>query len=338
MNNTNENPESEMRANSIPESAEMRTRTDAQNSHRPCAEFAESVNQIARIRRDDDDAEFFDEALAIALERDARIFTARGKGSDGRERKSLHLIVCDFEYLYDRSAYAGYAVSEGKSGRTDLRWPFHRIAAASWMVLRFDPDGDVPVVEECVVIANDESDERATVMRIFEALQRYPDAVLTTWGGEFKDLAVLRKCAGEFGLLLPDQLRDLNPYAYARLDLCQAVTGKAKPVHLPEYAMGAHIPCKPSPSKEIGPMVEQGKWREVRDQCLADVLTACVIALRHLHAYGVIACHPQRSLEVLAEAAGRAAPASPFVRNSFAPWARGQLAASNLRGVVHRAA
>jgi len=338
MNNMNENPESEMRANAIPESAEMRDQPDAQNCQRPCAEFADPVNQMACIRRDDDDAEFLHEALAIALERDARIFTARGKSSDGQQRKSLRLIVCDFEYLYNRSAYAGYAVSEGKSGRTDLRWPFHRIAAASWMVLRFDPDGDVPVVEECVVIANDESDERAIVMRFFDALQRYPDAVLTTWGGEYKDLAVLRKCAGEFGLLLPDQLRDLNPYAYARLDLCQAVTGKAKPVHLPEYAMGASIPAKPSPSKCIGPMVEQGKWREVRDQCLADVLTACVVALRHLHSQGVIACHPQRSLEVLAEAARRTAPASSFVRNSFAPWAIGQLAASNLRGVVHRAA
>ena len=67
MNNMNENPESEMRANAVPETAEMRTRPDAQNTHRPCAEFAESVNQIARIRRDDEDAEFFDEALAIAL-------------------------------------------------------------------------------------------------------------------------------------------------------------------------------------------------------------------------------------------------------------------------------
>lgn len=276
--------------------------------------------------------------FAAALERDAALFVSRTKCSGPEQHRPLRLIVCDFEYLYDRSAYAGYTVSEGKSGRTDLRWPFHRIAAASWMVLRFDPDGDVPVVEECVVIANDESDERAIVMRFFDALQRYPNAVLTTWGGEFKDLAVLRKCAGEFGLLLPEQLRDLNPYAYARLDLCQAVTGKAKPVHLPEYAIGMHIPCKPSPSKDIGPLVEQGKWREVRDQCLADVLTACVIALRHLHAQGVIACHPQRSLEVLAEAVARTAPASPFVRNSFAPWARGQLAASNLRGVVHRAA
>lgn len=277
-------------------------------------------------------------ALAAALERDAAMFVSRTKSSGPEQHRPLRLIVCDFEYAYDRSAYAGYAVSEGKGGRTDLRWPFHRVAAAAWMVLRFDPQADVPVVEECAVIANDEADERATVIRFFDALSQCPDAICTTWAGEFKDLAVLRKCAGEFGLLLPDQLRDLNPYAYARLDLCQAVTGKAKPVHLPEYAIGTHIPCKPSPSKDIGPMVEKGKWPEVRDQCLADVLTTCVVALRHLYAQEVIACHPQRSLDVLAEAAGRAAPTSPFVLNSFAPWVRGQLAASNLRGVVHRAA
>ncbi|KPF64256.1 hypothetical protein [Porphyrobacter sp. AAP60] len=276
-------------------------------------------------------------ALAAALERDAAMFVSRPKSSGPEQHRPLRLIVCDFEYAYDRSAYAGYTVSEGKGGRTDLRWPFHRVAAASWMVLRFDPQADLPAIEECVVIANDEADEQGLVSRFFDALSQYPDAICTTWAGEFKDLAVLRKCAGELGLQLPHQLRDLNPYAYARLDLCQAVTGKAKPVHLPEYAMGTHIPCKPSPSKDIGPLVEKGKWLEVRDQCLADVLTTCVVALRHLHAQGVIACHPPRSLEVLAEAAGRAVPASRFVRNSFAPWSRDQVAASKLKGVVHRA-
>lgn len=337
VNNMNDSLEPEMHAHAIPEFAEFCDQPDARNFQTASAQFAQTVNQIPRNLRDHDDAEFAEKALAIALERDARLFTARGKSGDGEQGKSLRLIVADFEYAWDRNAYAGYVVSEGKGARTDLRWPFHRVAAASWMVLRFDPQAQVPVVQECTVIANDEMDERDIVIRFFAALQQYPDAVLSTWGGEFKDLAVLRKCAGEFGLVLPEQLRDLNPYAYTRLDLCQAVTGKAKPVHLPEYAMGAHIPCKPSPSKDIGPLVEEGRWVEVRDQCLADVLTTCVIGLWHLHGQGVIVCHPQRSLEALSQAAAKAMPASLFVRNSFAPWARSQVAASKLRGLVRAA-
>lgn len=276
--------------------------------------------------------------LENLLEREARMFAARAKNSDAGRQTPLRLIVADFEYAYDRGSYAGYLVSEGKDGRHDIRWPFHHIATASWMVLRFDPQADVPIVEDFAVIANDEADERAIAVRFFEALRHYPCASLATWAGEFKDLAVLRRCASEFGMLLPHQLRDLNPHARERIDLCQAVTGKAKPVHLPEYAMGTGIPCKPSPSKDVGPLVEQGKWMMVRDQCLADVLTTSVILLRHLFSQGIITCHLQRSQAALADAAGTAVPTSPFVHRSFAPWVRGELAASRLKGVVHRAA
>ena len=31
-----------------------------------------------------------------------------------------------------------------------------------------------------------------------------PAAAFVTWGGEFRDLPVLRRCATEHGLLLPD--------------------------------------------------------------------------------------------------------------------------------------
>jgi hypothetical protein len=76
----------------------------------------------------------------------------------------------------------------------------------------------------------------------------------------------------------------------------------------------------------------------VREQCFADVLTTCVIALRHLHTHGEIACHPQRSLAAIAEAATKAMPASLFCRHSFAPWVRAELAASRLKGLVRQAA
>ena len=109
-------------------------------------------------------------------------------------------------------------------------------------------------------------------------------------------------------------------------------------MHLPEYAAATDIPCKPSPSRDVGKLVENGAWLDVFDQCLADVLATSVIGLRHLTANGVIAGHPQRSLMVLAEAVAKAMPASQFVRNSFAPWAREKDASSRLKGIVYRAA
>lgn len=272
-----------------------------------------------------------------ALERDARNFSARSKAGDSDPQRPLRIIVVDLEYAYDIDRYAGYAVAEGRNGKFDIRWPFHKVAAACWAVIRFDPCADVPVVEELRLVANDEADEPAIVSALFTALLQYPDAIATTWAGEYKDLAVLRRCAAVHEMLLPHQLRDLNPYSAKRLDLCKAVAGCAGTVHLPEYAAASGIPCKPSPSKSVGKLVENGAWLAVRDQCLGDVLATSVICLRHLSANGVIACHPQRSLMALAEAAAKALPASQFVRHTFQPWARQKDAASRLKGTVYRA-
>lgn len=277
-------------------------------------------------------------ALAAALERDAAMFVSRAKGSGPQQHRPLRLIVADFEFAYDRISYAGYATSEGSDARYDIRWPFHRIACGSWMILRFDAGSEAPVVEEFVCLANDEADEFEIAVRLFEMLEHHADAPLVTWGGEGKDLAVLRRIASEAGILLPPQIADPHPHTRLRVDLCKAVSGGARFPHLPEYAAGSGIPSKPTPAKEVGPLVEIGDWGKVRDQCLADVLAAGVIGLRHLVSHGVITCDLPKSFTALADAAGRAEPASPFVRNSFAPWARQMLAAARLRGAVYRAA
>jgi hypothetical protein len=250
----------------------------------------------------------------------------------------LRIIVADLEFSYDRTRNSGYRTAEGKDAEADIRWPFHRIACACWFVLRFDPGCEVPVVETISILANGEASELEITERLFAALELHPDALLATWAGEGKDLPVLRRVASEHGLLLPPQLLDLSPYARARLDLCRAVAGRAAFPHLPEYAAAVGIPCKPSPSKQIGQLVECEVWDKVRDQCLADVLTTTVICLRHLAAHGAIAIHPQRSLLVLAEAAAKTIPASKFVPNAFALWARGQVASARLKGTVYRAA
>jgi len=291
-----------------------------------------TTNAAAEVQGNHANSDF-----AQALERDARQFADRNRGENGRTAKPMHVVVADFEYLYNQASHDIYRVSEGTAARPDIRWPFHRIAAASWLVLKFEPGADVPVVEELVSVTNYHADEQTIVERFFRTLEHYSDATLITWGGELKDLAVLRRCAGEFGLILPQRLRDLNPWAQTRLDLAIAVTGRANPVHLPEYCFATCLPCKPSPSKSIGELVQQAKWSAVSEQCMADVLSTTVIALRHMFSHGMITCHLPRSYDAIAKAAVKGGSASAFVRNSFAPWAFGQVAASRLKGVVYRA-
>jgi hypothetical protein len=276
--------------------------------------------------------------LETALRQQARQFTARSQGKEGRGVPAIRLVIADWEYAYDRSAYAAYQVAEGADGERDIRWPFHRIACATWMVLRLEPGAEVPLVETITTLAADEADEREIAARLFGTLELHGDALLISWGGESKDFAVLRRVASEAGLLLPPQLLDPHPHSRLRLDLCRAVSGSARFPHLPEYASASGVPCKPSPSKEVGTLVANGQWNKVREQCFADVLTTSVIALRHLAAHGVVACHTQRSVATIAEAAGKAMPRSTFVRSSFAHYARAQLAASRLTGTIYRAA
>lgn len=277
-------------------------------------------------------------AFETSLEREARLFTAKSKSSDGDGRRPLRILVCDLEFIFDHERHTAYVDAEGDDAERKLRWVFHRVAATAWMVMRFDPGCDVPVIEDAQTIARDDADERGIVSALFDAMMRYPDAIVTTWGGEFKDLPVLRRCAGDFGLLLPNQLRNLHPQANERIDLCAATSVLAASMHLPEYAYAVGIPTKPWPAKYIGTLVVRGDWKSVREQALADVLTTSVISLRHLASHGIINCHPPRSLSVIAEAAGKAMPTSQFVRNTFAPWSRQQVAASRLKGNIIRAA
>lgn len=272
-----------------------------------------------------------------ALEREARKFLELD-GEDRRANRSpQRIIVADFEYRWDRTRYEGYRVAEGESAESTIRWPFHRVAASSWLQLRFDPGEEVPAIESVVVLAEDEASEQEMIAQFFEALHQAPEAQLVTWGGEVKDLAVLRRSAGEFALVLPHQLIDGSPNARERIDLCRAVTVQAKAPHLPEYAAAISIPAKPSPSRTIGGLVEKGEWQKVREQVLADVLTTSVIALRHLTSHGAIALDLEASASEVGKAVLAAIPDSSFVRSTYHPWARDRQRAAGLRGAVYRA-
>ncbi|MBX9898094.1 MAG: 3'-5' exonuclease [Qipengyuania sp.] len=273
------------------------------------------------------------DAFELALHRSMRSFlTAKQDGVPSSRR----YIVYDAEYSWDRAAHDAYKVTEGKDAEQDTRWPFHRIAAVSWLTLTFHSGEAIPTVGDSIVMTAEDTSEEEMVAAFFDALKLIPSARLVTWGGEVKDLAVLRRCAASYDRLLPPQLFDLSPYAQERLDLCSEVSVRAKPVHLPEYAMAVGVPAKPSPSKSIGALVENGRWPEVRDQVLADVLATAMLAIRHLTSRGEITCNRHDTQLAIAEAASTALPASAFVKRAFLPWARGQKARASLKGAVFR--
>lgn len=274
--------------------------------------------------------------LYPSLEHEARMFAAR---RDEERPARARWIVFDLEFLFDRSRHKAYVVAEGSEARKErIRWPFHQVAAISWMALEFIAGESVPVIEPPVVMTAGDSDERSMVAALFAALEDAPDAVATTWGGEVRDLAVLRRAAATHGLLLPRQLIDGSPHARERLDLCRATCVQADSVHLPELASAVGVPAKPTPSEQIGRLCEAGDWSKVREQVLADVLTTSVLAVRHLAAHREIECRQPDTMVAIAEAAIAAIPDSTFARRSFAAWARGQKAADGLRGAVFRAA
>ena len=275
----------------------------------------------------------YDDTLGQWAE-DARLFASRP--SENNEAV-LTLIVCDFEYSYDRDRHAGYLVAEGKAAERKIRWPFHRIAAASWLVLRFTPGKTVPEFEEPVVMTGESATEKQMVEAFFDACRAEPDAILTTWGGEAKDMAVLRAAAMMHGLVLPAQLVDLHPHSRHRLDLCQATSVAATSVHLPEFAQALCIPSKPSASNDIGPAVNSGDWTLVAEQVLADVVTTTVIALWQLAALGQVTIDRGTTLLTLSERLKKSLPSSAFCTRTFAQWGRARHAEAGLRGTIFRA-
>jgi len=265
---------------------------------------------------------------------DARLFCANANGQvDGAQT----IIVADFEYAWDRDRHHAYRVAEGASAEPTIRWPFHRVAAASWIVVRFVAGEALPEIAEPMVLTVEMMNEGEIVAAFFDALRAQPDAQLVTWGGETKDLAVLRQVAMMQDQVLPAQLADLHPHSDCRLDLCLATSVAAKTVHLPEIATAMGIPAKPSPSKSIGPLVEAGAWQEVEDQVLADVVTTSVLAMMQMGSAGRIRINRSTSLLALAQTFGEAFPNSQFCKRSFAPWARARHAEAGLRGAVYRA-
>jgi hypothetical protein len=272
-----------------------------------------------------------------SLEREARAFAARSAQAEAPRGRVRSYIIADFEYCYDHDRHRAYTVSEGEGAERSIRWPFHHVVAASWLKLDYDPASETVSVSEAQVITLDEMPEAEIIATFFGSLEAHPTAVLVTWGGEYKDFAVLRRSAEDFNLLLPPQLLEQSPNARERRDLCNSVSVMAKSVHLPEYAAACSIPAKPSPSKLVGDLVVRGAWREVREQVLADVLTTSIIALRNRVSHRDIICDLPEAYAKLSMAGAAAVPGSRFVTLTLEPWAKGQAAAAKLKGRLYRA-
>ena len=258
------------------------------------------------------------------------------QSSERTEPTATSIIVLDLEFLYDRDSYSGYSISEGATACKDIRWPFHRVAAACWLAATFTAGSDVPEISGPMVLSLDAIDERTLLQKLFDTLDANSSAVLVTWGGEARDLAVLRHRAEIHDLVLPLQLRNGSPHAPQRLDLCRATCVQAIPVHLGEYAASSSIPAKPIPARQIGALAEKGEWGKVREQVCADVLTTSVIALRYLSVRDIIRCDRDKAQAAIAEAAASGIPHSKFVNRDFIPWAAGQAIKAQTRSAVEQ--
>ena len=91
------------------------------------------------------------------------------KHGDGQSDRPVRIIIGDFEYRWDRLRYDAYRVEEGCDAEPLIRWPFHRIAAVSWLQLRIDPE-DIPVIEDVVVVTENEATESEMAKQFFNAL------------------------------------------------------------------------------------------------------------------------------------------------------------------------
>lgn len=254
-----------------------------------------------------------------------------------RDQKAMTIVVNDWEYLYDTLRHDQYRHSEGEGAERKIRWPFHRIVAGAWAIIDFPADGALPIVRRIEVLDSRVGDEVAIVERFFASLRDHPNAVPVSWGGEFKDLQVLRMIASVNGLRLPPALRILSPFTPVRLDLNIATATKGHLVHLPEYAMACGIPAKAVGSKDVGPAALAGDWPTVHEQVLSDVFTTSIIAARHLASQGLVSPIGPRSDAAVLDAFVEAFPDSQFLNVSCGGWAahRRSVAADKLKSAAN---
>lgn len=250
-----------------------------------------------------------DDPTASQLAEEAQRFRSR---ATNERRGPLKIIVSDFEFVYDMPAFRRYQHAECDPTNGWVRWPYHHICAAAWMMLTFRPGFDQPSVGPITVMTSDTHSEMTIVEAFLRSVRANSDGILYNWGGEQKDWPVIRRFSMENGLALPYQLVDLRPHSPSRVDLCNATSGQARCTHLPEYAFASGIPSKPLRSKLIGDAVLDARWDQVAEQVCADLMTTSIVAIRHAITFGRCEANLIRTEQKIARAFAEAQPSSRF--------------------------
>lgn len=166
----------------------------------------------------------------------------------------------------------------------NVRWPFHRMGCIVAMAIAVLPSGTVEV-EALETWSRPEMTEAAIVGAFGDFVAARPGAQPVTWGGECKDLPALLALAMREGIALPPSVGDPH-WKHVRIDLCTLLCGKAKNVHLNEYAHAQGLPAKLLTKRELGQAAERGRWSAVRQHCEVDVTIEAMLLVRWLLATG----------------------------------------------------
>lgn len=225
--------------------------------------------------------------LEARLQADADAF-------QGCIRAHQRYVVFDIEYRFDRDGqhradrHAADRQSAGGGDNTDasfeVRWPFHRIVCVVAMALAVLPGGTVEI-EALETWSRPEMTETEIVRAFAAFAATRGEATPVTWAGEVKDLPALLAVAMREGITLPPMLAAPH-WKHARLDLCELLRVKAKPVHLNEYAHSQGLPAKLMAPWALGEAAERGRWTAIREHCEGDVTITAMLLVRWLLATG----------------------------------------------------
>jgi predicted PolB exonuclease-like 3'-5' exonuclease len=167
----------------------------------------------------------------------------------------------------------------------NIRWPFRRPVAISWLILQKD-DGGILSPVRLKTVGLPEYSEQQMLSEFFMDIASLEQFMMVSWGGCFADIPRLLLAAMNQGMTLPASLHSFaRPFDRKRphFDLMKAVSGGTDNVHLTEVAAAMEIPAKTLgvPTAVAG-FIAAGKWSSVKAVCEGDVIATAFILLRYL--------------------------------------------------------
>ena len=153
------------------------------------------------------------------------------------------------------------------------------------------------------------------------------NAAPITWGGEYKDLPRMLAVAMREGFTLPSSLAN-GHWPHGRIDLCDLLRGRAKPVHLNGYAHAQVLPAKIMAPWQLGEAAAKGSWVAMREHCECDVTVTAMLLVRWLVATGIVKGERLALDRQIADAAAEARPYRPRLMAAIEGFTRPALAAA----------